>query len=150
MTADPAATSGIVQRTRLAAYAWCEGDGAVLLCRLRMDDPDGGAWTLPGGGLEFGEDPVSGVLRELAEETGYAAHIDGLAGIRSEVWEPEETSSGHRLHYVAILYQATVTGGSLRDEPDGSTDHAEWVPLAEVNALRLVELVAWARATVGR
>lgn len=150
MTGDPAAAGGVVQRTRLAAYAWCEADGSVLLCRLRMDDPDGGAWTLPGGGLEFGEDPVNGALRELAEETGYDARVDGLAGIRSEVWEPEETSSGHRLHYVAILYRATVTGGTLRDEPDGSTDHAEWVPLHQVETLRTVDLVAWARALVGR
>ena len=150
MTVDPAAAGGIVQRTRLAAYAWCEADERILLCRLRMDDPDGGAWTLPGGGLEFGEEPVSGTLRELAEETGYAARIDGLAGVRSEVFEPEETSSGHRIHYVAILYRATVTGGSLRDEPDGSTDHAEWVPFGQIDALRTVDLVAWARATVGR
>jgi 8-oxo-dGTP diphosphatase len=115
-----------------------------------MDDPDGGAWTLPGGGLEFGEDPVSGALRELAEETGYVARTDGLAGIRSEVFEAGQTSSGHRLHYVAILYRATITGGSLRDEPDGSTDHAEWVPLDRIDALRTVDLVAWARAIVGR
>jgi ADP-ribose pyrophosphatase YjhB (NUDIX family) len=150
VTVDPAAAGGIVQRTRLAAYAWCETNGAVLLCRLRMDDPDGGAWTLPGGGLEFGEDPMTGALRELAEETGYAARVDELAGIRSEVFEPEETLSGHRIHYVAILYRATVTGGSLRDEPDGSTDHAEWVPLDQIDGLRIVDLVAWARATAGR
>ena len=42
---------------------------------------------------------------------------------------PRRPRAGHRLHYVAILYRATVTGGTLRDEPDGSTDHAEWVPL---------------------
>jgi len=27
-------------------------------------------WDLPGGRLEFGEDPVEGILREIREETG--------------------------------------------------------------------------------
>ena len=31
---------------------------------------DVGQWTLPGGGLNFGEDPADGALRELTEETG--------------------------------------------------------------------------------
>jgi ADP-ribose pyrophosphatase YjhB (NUDIX family) len=115
-----------------------------------MDDPDGGAWTLPGGGLEFGEDPVDGALRELAEETGLEARIDALVGIRSEVFEPHETSSGHRIHFVGILYRATVTGGTLRDEPDGSTDHAEWIPFDRLDVLPQVELVAWARGAMGR
>ena len=60
---------------------------------------------------------------------GYAGRIDAPRGDPIGGLEPEETSSGHRLHYVGIVYRATVTGGSLRDEPDGSTDHAEWVPL---------------------
>lgn len=29
-----------------------------------------GKWTLPGGGLHTGEEPLPGVLREVAEETG--------------------------------------------------------------------------------
>ena len=39
---------------------------------------DDGRWTLPGGGLDFGEDPRDGALRELAEETGYIGELDEL------------------------------------------------------------------------
>lgn len=56
---------GIVRRQRLAAYAWCEDGDRVLLCRIAPGEADSGRWTLPGGGLEFGEDPADGVLREL-------------------------------------------------------------------------------------
>ena len=30
-------------------------------------------WAQPGGGLEDGESPIDGVLREILEETGYIA-----------------------------------------------------------------------------
>ena len=38
---------------RVGAYAVCLRDGAVLLARLTGTDP---RWTLPGGGLDHGED----------------------------------------------------------------------------------------------
>jgi ADP-ribose pyrophosphatase YjhB (NUDIX family) len=57
--------------TRLGAYAYCvRTDGALLLARMAPDSPDAGWWTLPGGGVEFGEHPDDAVLRELREETG--------------------------------------------------------------------------------
>ena len=43
---------GVVQRQRLAAYAWCEDGDRVLLCRIAPGEADSGRWTLPGGGLE--------------------------------------------------------------------------------------------------
>ena len=33
------------------------------------------AWQMPQGGLDDGEEPQAGALRELAEETGIAAHL---------------------------------------------------------------------------
>ncbi|MFH5925910.1 RNA pyrophosphohydrolase [Roseomonas xinghualingensis] len=48
-------------------------DGLVLIAR-RADQPPGeaasGAWQLPQGGLDPGEDPELAVLRELSEEIG--------------------------------------------------------------------------------
>jgi 8-oxo-dGTP diphosphatase len=44
-------------------------------------------------------------------------------------------------HGVRIVYAATVTGGDLRFEVDGSTDMAAWVPLADVPELARVDLV---------
>lgn len=33
------------------------------------------AWQMPQGGLDKGEDPLAGALRELGEETGIAPHL---------------------------------------------------------------------------
>ncbi len=140
----------IVQRVRLAAYAWIESDGRALLVRISAETPGAGLWTLPGGGLRFGEDPIEGVVREVAEETGLAARVGSLVAVRSIVLEPAETKGGDRIHAVGILYRATVTGGELRHEADESTDMPAWVPFAELDELPSVRLLRWARSVVGR
>jgi ADP-ribose pyrophosphatase YjhB (NUDIX family) len=141
---------GVVQRTRLAAYAWCEAGDCVLLVRVAPGEPGAGQWILPGGGLDFGEDPAGGVLRELGEETGLTGRIDDLVDIRSGVFDPALTRSGHRVHAIAMLYRVTVTGGELRDEVDESSDRAAWVPLHELDALPATDLLRWARGRMGR
>lgn len=81
-TGSPAAYEIVPRgRTRLGGYALCRDDAdRILLARLSAIEVDVGAWTLPGGGLDFGEDPADGVLRELEEETGFAAGSTGWSG----------------------------------------------------------------------
>ena len=46
------------ERTRVAAYALCVDEaGRILLCRMAPSIIAGEVWTLPGGGLQFGESP---------------------------------------------------------------------------------------------
>ena len=144
------APDAVVQRVRLAAYAWVERDESVLLCRIAAPDRGAGLWMLPGGGLEFGEDPADGVLRELREETGLTGSVDQLLGVRSAVLEPAATSRGDRIHAVGIVYRVTVTDADLVMELDGSTDLAAWVPFAKLATLPAVPHVGWARAQAGR
>jgi ADP-ribose pyrophosphatase YjhB (NUDIX family) len=141
---------GAIQRVRLGAYAWCERDGAVLLTRVSLHGPGGGLWTLPGGGLDFGEDPAAGAIREVREETGYRVELGDLVGIRSGVLEPSQTISGHRVQTVGIVYRGRVTGGELLAEFEGSTDAAAWVAFDDLDALPSVDLLAWARRAAGR
>ena len=141
---------GSLQRVRLAAYAWVERDDGVLLVRVAPTDPGAGRWTLPGGGLEFGEDPADGVLRELREETGLTGTVGELLGVRSVVLDPAITKSGDRIQAVGLLYRVEVEDAELVMEVDGSTDLAAWVPFSELDALPLVPLGRWARAMVGR
>ncbi|WP_034058522.1 NUDIX domain-containing protein [Lacinutrix jangbogonensis] len=55
--------------TRLATRGiGIEGDEILLLYTERYED-----YSLPGGGLEHGEDKISGMMRELNEETGATA-----------------------------------------------------------------------------
>jgi 8-oxo-dGTP diphosphatase len=137
--ADPAAPR---QFTRISAYALClDGAGRMLLCRISPGEGDAGWWTLPGGGLAFGEDPVRGCLRELEEETGLLGEILDLAGVDSRRYVFERETGQVEMHAIRILYRVAITGGTLRDEVDESTDRSAWFGPGEVAELPLVDLV---------
>jgi 8-oxo-dGTP diphosphatase len=129
--------------TRVAAYALCQDDAArILLTRLTYPEIKAGYWTLPGGGLGFGETPFEAVLRELTEETGLSGTVLSLAGVESWVRRgPVPGGVGDDFHAIQILYRVRITGGTLRDELDGSTDAAAWFTRAEVAELPIVDLV---------
>jgi ADP-ribose pyrophosphatase YjhB (NUDIX family) len=101
------------------------------------------AWTMPGGGLEPGEDPEEATRREVREETGYKVTVDQLLGIHSRVIPAGRrlADSVEPLHTLRIVYRAHIIGGRLRNETDGSTDRADWFPLSEVPRLQRVKLV---------
>jgi 8-oxo-dGTP diphosphatase len=124
------------QRTRVAAYALSTDDRArILLCRIAPTVAPNEIWTLPGGGLEFGESPDVAVLRELTEESGYEGELVGLADVTDRVLT--DSDGGGRLHAIRIIYRVRVTGGELRDEIDGSTDTCDWFTLDEAARLNL-------------
>ena len=126
-------------RTRLGSYAVSiDGEGRILLCRLSPDEVEPGAWTLPGGGIEFGEHPDEAVLRELEEESGLTGRIDGILGIFSKVYARSRAAAGGDLHFIGFLYRVTPVGGELRDEVDGSTDTCAWIGPDELRTIRIV------------
>ena len=130
---------------RLGAYAVClDQDRRILLCRMAPGYPRAGAWTLPGGGVQFGEDPNEAVLRELAEETGLTGVIDGLFGVYSRHFPPTESRSGRDIHVVGLLFRIRIAGGILRDEVDESTDRSAWLDLDDLAHLEVVDLAAFA------
>ncbi|MGJ0390042.1 NUDIX hydrolase [Microbacterium sp. CGR1] len=127
---------------RVAAYAVVtDDDGRILLAR--WIEGRRVAWTMPGGGLEPGESPEDAVRRELREETGYTVKVGELLGIHSRVIPASQrvTPSDQPLHTLRIVYRATVSGGKLRYETDGSTDMAEWFTRKSVAELQRVKLV---------
>ena len=127
-------------RTRVGGYALCTDDERILLARLSAIEVDVGAWTLPGGGLDFGEHPDAAVIRELEEETGFVGEIDEIAGVFSHVYRQSRAAQGADLHFLGILYHVGIVGGELRDELDGSTDTARWFRREELDDVRLVEI----------
>jgi len=130
--------------TRVAAYCVClDADDRLLLTRLNDVTTRPGAWTLPGGGLEFGEHPEAGAVRELREETGLDGRIVELLAVDSfhrpdTVVHRGESFGPH--HGIRILYRVEVIGGELRHElPGNSSDMAAWFSRRDLAALDLVD-----------
>ena len=124
---------------RVAAYNVCiDAAGRLLLCRLSAVTEAPGAWTLPGGGIEFGEHPEAAALRELEEETGLIGEIAGLLAVDSMHRPVRLGDDAADYHSIRILYRTTIVGGELAHEVAGSTDRAEWHTRAELERLPLV------------
>lgn len=120
---------------RLAAYGVARDGDRVLLTRLSRS-LHAGRWTLPGGGLDFGERPAAAVVREVHEETGLAVRVEELLDADAERYEYARDGVGYEAHAVRLLYRVTVLGGTLGvTEVDGSTDDARWWPVAELPPL---------------
>jgi 8-oxo-dGTP diphosphatase len=124
---------------RVAAYAVVRDDrDRVLLCHIHPSVGVGDIWTLPGGGLDFGEAPAHAALRELEEETGFTGEIDHLLDVDDRLFTSAD--GRERMHAIRIVYAVRLMGGVLRDEVDGSTDTCRWVEPEEASRLRLGEL----------
>ncbi|MFN8087313.1 MULTISPECIES: NUDIX hydrolase [unclassified Microbacterium] len=135
---------------RVAAYAVIVDARGMLLAHWH--DGPRAAWTLPGGGLEAGEDPADAVVREVREETGFDVVVDELLGIHSRVIPARQRiapGAAGPLHTLRIVYRARVVDGELRDEVGGSTDRAAWFALDAVEDLHRVQLVDLAREMAG-
>jgi 8-oxo-dGTP diphosphatase len=136
------------KRVRAGAYVVCVRDGAVLLSG--GVEPDGLVeWGLPGGGLDHGEQPHDGAVREVAEETGYAVRLDALLTVRSVLHRTHHVPP-YDVHHVQVVYAGTVVGGDLRFEVGGSSDRAAWVPLGDVGGLRRRSVVEAGLAALER
>ena len=132
------------RRQRVAAYAVVVRAEEVLLAR--WTSPRGPEWTLPGGGLDFGEDPADAAVREVREETGYTVRLEDLLFVNS--FRRVLPDAPVDFHAIQIVYTATVVGGELCHEIGGSTDMAAWHPIADVPALTRVQLVDMGLAAV--
>lgn len=125
------------QITRVASYGLILKAEKILLCRISADfHMDAGYWTLPGGGIDFGEDPVDAMVREVREETGLAVRSKGVAGIDSFCdWQEQRA-----FHGIRIIYFTEILGGELTYEIEGTTDYCAWWSLEETRDLPLVDL----------
>ncbi|HEX5097549.1 MAG TPA: NUDIX hydrolase [Acidimicrobiia bacterium] len=126
---------------RVAAYAVCVDDAnRLLLCRLSDVTDVPGMWTLPGGGIDFGEHPEDAARREVFEETGYEARIEDVVAIDSARRSFVDNDTEFDYHSVRIVYRAEVASGSLTYEVGGSTDMAQWFSIDEAASVPLSDV----------
>ena len=113
-------------KTQLYVGAVVRGDGEVLLVRQSPGHSLAGQWTIPWGHVDAGESPMAAALREVLEEGGVEATVEGLVGVQEL---PAPLQGG-----VGLVYLCRHAGGELR--PRGKeTDASRYVSLAAFDAL---------------
>ena len=107
-------------------------DGRLLLVR-RASRRGHGNWQIPGGFVERNETMELAVVREVEEEAGVTARVQGVLGIRNRYDE----EGGNSLYIVMRL-----SPQSGEPNPDmKEVDKAEYFSLAEIQALEQISPV---------
>ncbi len=127
------------QRTRLALYAVAVTDRKILLAHIAPGVPLEGHWTLPGGGIDWGEHPDDALVREVHEETGLSLDSFELAGIDSETLG--EAAGRPEVHAVRFIYRCAASGEPKVMEENGSVDATAWIALDDLKDLPTVTII---------
>ena len=115
--------NGLVRAWRVAS-AVIEHDGQVLLVENRRADGRVD-WSMPGGVIEDGEDPLLGLRREVAEETGLM-----VADWGPLLWTTFARSNSMGFSLVAETFMAHGHDGDIAcADPDGIVNEARWFDL---------------------
>ena len=130
---------------RAAAYVLIvDAEHQILLTQFsKAGHPKSGAWTLPGGGMKWGEQAHETALRELEEETGLSADIGTLLGAQSEWFDERMSERRERGLAIRLIFEARNWVGELKTDfsNDDTTVGAAWFPIEAVQKLNRVELV---------
>lgn len=125
-----------LDRGRVVAVAVLVRDDADRV--LLVHTPGRDAWGLPGGGLEAGESPTEGAVRELREETGLSLDPGSLAAVGYErlTGRPGPDGAVGRFGTGAVLLQVlsgSVAAGDPAPQAD-DVDEARWATPRELEA----------------
>ncbi len=109
-------------------------NGKLVLVK-RGVEPGKGRWSIPGGGVELGEEVRDTARREAKEECGLDIELVGDTPI--DAMDSMVTDEKGRLqyHYVLLQFLAQPKGGTLK--PTSDVTEARWVPLEEVEKYNL-------------
>ena len=97
----------------------------VLLTR-RVNTPQQGMWTFPGGFVDAGEDPARAAQRECLEETGLEVEISELVDVLSGKEHPRGAD-------ILIIYYGDIRSGEIHTGDDA--DLADFFCMNELPSL---------------
>lgn len=108
--------------------------GKILLVREKSDH----RWTLPGGWADVGESPAECVVREIREESGFAAKTEKLLAVF------DREKHGHRpkylFHIYKLFFRCKIIGG--RAKPGEETDAVRFFSADALPELSLPRVTA--------
>jgi len=112
-----------VQLTYWVSAAIARRGSSLLLVREIGESGEIG-WSLPGGVIEEGEDPLAAVMREVREET--SLHVSEVLGLAYTVIynRPEKND-----RTCAFVFEVTTTGNIVAEDMDSDILEAKFIDL---------------------
>lgn len=97
-------------------------------------------WGIPGGGLEYKEQPTDAIVREFHEETGMKIEIEKLLRV----------SSAREFPHLSIVYLCKITGGEFK--PSHEISEMKYFDQGDLPVMLFAEkdLIRWAAKEIKR
>ena len=124
--ADAPPANSLVPAT---AAAIIDGENRLLLIERR----DSGKWAMPGGTLEMEESLEECIIREIREETGIDASIEGVIGTYSNPENRIAYSDGEVRREFSIVFFGRPDNAAITVDDESTS--ARWVPIDEIRSL---------------
>lgn len=128
---------GRIQQFFFAQKAFILHDSKLLLVKKSAADPNQpGLWEVPGGRMQFGENPTEHIIREVKEEVGISIN----PGIPFYLWDwriirPTFNGDTLDIHIVAVARLCEPLTFELSDAgrvEDDWLDETRWVSISEL------------------
>ncbi len=109
--------------------------GPELLLVRRGVPPSQGLWSLPGGGVELGEELAQALKREVQEECSISIEAGPIVGVFDLIYR--SSADQVEFHYVLVDFLADYLEGEVRAGSDVAD--AVWVSFDECLKFNLAE-----------
>lgn len=120
-----------VRRQRLASYGVVVSSRGLLATEFSDRTAVPGLWSLPGGGIDEGENPAQTVQREVFEETGQHIEVQRFIDIQTDHWIGHSPAGVvEDFHAVRLIYAAFCPNPSdpVVHDSGGTTADSAWIP----------------------
>lgn len=95
-------------------------------------------WNIPGGGIEFGEDPEAALIREFWEELRVKPTLRLQYPVPVNiVWYGQETGYDFDFHLLMLCFVVDIAGQKIdiSQDPEHETCDSRWFSLEEAKKL---------------
>ena len=121
-----------IPRQRVAAYALVVSARGLLATEFSDRTAVPGLWSLPGGGIDSGENPAQTVQREVFEETGQHVDVQQFIDLQTDHWIGLSPAGvAEDFHAIRLIYAACCPDPSdpVVHDAGGTTADSAWVSL---------------------
>lgn len=123
------------QHKHIGVYALVIHNNSVLLIK-KARGPYTGKLDLPGGSLEFSENPLDGLTRELKEETGLSIKNQKLVDFLAHTVIYKDNNEEIQMYHLGAIYEVKISStiDDLKSTGDGEDSNgAVWVKISEID-----------------